>query len=273
MEEAKNLNKDGFRVAVLASGSTGNLTYIETPKRRILVDCGLSGKKAQELLASVGRRMEDVDSILVTHEHRDHTHGVGVLARRFNLDVYANEKTWKAMAPIVGDIPLDQCHLIEPGEMQVFSDIDVMSFSVSHDAVDPQFYAFQKDKKRFVLLTDTGYVSDRLRGLLRGADAYLIESNHDMELLRLGPYPWSLKQRILSDEGHLSNVDGAEAVAEMITDKTKAVYLGHLSQKNNMKQLAYDTAYQILDEKDLGPNQAFQLLGTDPDKAQDFLDL
>lgn len=265
--------EDGFRLAILASGSTGNMTYIETPKRRILVDCGLSGKKAEALLASVGRRMEDVDSILVTHEHQDHTKGVGVLARRYHLSVYANEKTWQAMTPIVGEIPSDQRQLIEPGELQTFSDIDVLSFNVSHDAADPQFYAFQKDNRRFVLLTDTGYVSDRMRGLLRGADAYLIESNHDTDLLRQGPYPWSLKQRILSDEGHLSNQDGAEAVAEMLTDKTKAVYLGHLSQKTNNKQLAYKTAFHLLEQKDLGPNQAFQLLETDPYEAQPFLEL
>lgn len=267
------MENKGFNISVLASGSSGNATFIETPKRKILVDCGLTGKKTAQLMTSIGRDLHDVDTLLVTHEHRDHTKGVGILARKYHLDVYANEATWQAMMPIVGNIPTAQQHIIEPGELKTFSDIDVMSFNVSHDAANPQFYAFQKDGKQFVILTDTGYVSDKLRHLLKNASAYLIESNHDLELLRMGPYPWSLKQRILSDEGHLSNNDGALAVSEMIGDHTKQIYLGHLSHENNMKQIAYETAFQIMEEADIGPGQAFNLFVSDPDIAQPLLHL
>ncbi len=263
----------GFKISVLASGSSGNATYIETPKRKMIVDCGLSGKKMVELMASIGRNLADVDTLFVTHEHRDHTHGVGVLARKYKMNVYANEATWQAMDRIVGKIPIEQKHIIEPDELKTFSDIDVQTFKVSHDAANPQFYAFQKDQKQFVILTDTGYVSERLRAQLRGADGYLIESNHDLELLRMGPYPWSLKQRILSDEGHLSNNDGALAVSEMLSDKTKHVFLGHLSKETNMKQIAYDTAFQIMVEKGLAPNQHFALHHTEPYAAQPLIDI
>ncbi len=259
-----------FRVSMLASGSSGNCTYIETPERKILVDCGLSGKKIQQLMAGIGRDLADVDSILVTHEHRDHVHGLGVLARKYDIDIYANEATWRAMPDAVGKIKVEQKHIFEMGEVMTLGDVDIQSFGVSHDAAAPQFYSFHYENKQFAMLTDTGYVSDRLRALLRNADAYLIESNHDLELLRMGRYPWSLKQRILGDEGHLSNDDGALAVAEMLGDKTKRIYLGHLSRDNNIKQLAHETAVGILGSKGLGVNEAFHVYDTDPDQPTEL---
>ncbi len=254
----------GFKFSLLASGSSGNATYIETPQRKILVDCGLSGKAMEALMAKLGRNLSDVDTILVTHEHSDHIHGVGVLARKYKMDVYANHETWQAMEGKIGKLATEQKHIFELGQMQTFGDLDVISYGVSHDAANPQFYAFQKDQKQFVMLTDTGYVSDRLRGLLKNADAYLIESNHDLEMLRMGGYSWSLKQRILGDKGHLSNDDGALATAEMVGDKTRRVFLGHLSRDNNMKTIAYDTAHAILRDKDCGLDENFSLYHTDP---------
>ncbi len=255
---------------MFASGSSGNCTYIETPKRKILVDCGLSGKKITELMKNINRDISEVDSILITHEHRDHVHGLGVLARKYGMDLFANEETWNAMPESIGKIKTEQKNIFEMGQVMTFGDIDVVSFGVSHDAAAPQFYSFQYEGKQFVMLTDTGYVSDRLRGLLKNADAYLIESNHDLELLRMGRYPWSLKQRILGDEGHLSNDDGALAVAEMLGDRTKRIYLGHLSRDNNIKQLARETAEGIFRVKDLGINKDFFIYDTDPSMATEL---
>ncbi|SFH64508.1 MBL fold metallo-hydrolase [Pisciglobus halotolerans] len=255
----------GLNISILASGSSGNVTYIESAKQRILVDCGLSGKKVTALMNQIGRDPADLDGILVTHEHRDHVHGVGVLARKYKLDVYANEKTWQAMDHIVGNIAVEQKHIFEMGKTMAIGDIDVESFGVSHDAVAPQFYNFHKDGKSFVILTDTGYVSDRMRGIVTNADAYLFESNHDLEMLRMGRYPWSLKQRILGDKGHLSNEDGALALTEVIGDATKRIFLGHLSKDNNMKELAHLTADNILREKELGVDEVFTINDTDPD--------
>ncbi|MER2063929.1 MAG: MBL fold metallo-hydrolase, partial [Alkalibacterium sp.] len=163
--------QSGLRVSVLASGSTGNITYVETDQTKVLVDCGFSGKKAVELLTKIGRRPEDLDAILVTHEHSDHIKGVGILARKYDLDIYANEKTWQAMEPKLGKLKVDQKHHFSKEKTLTLGDIDVSSFGVSHDAIDPQFYTFQKNNKRFVMLTDTGYVSDRMRGLVKDADA------------------------------------------------------------------------------------------------------
>ena len=260
-----NMSESSFLVSLLASGSSGNATYIETPQRKILVDCGLTGKAIAAQMEKIGRSVADIDTILVTHEHVDHIKGIGVLARKYGMDIYANEKTWKALErKNIGVIKQEQKHLFEPGVTKTFGDIDVVSFSVSHDAASPQFYAFQKDQKQFVMLTDTGYVSEKLRKLLYNADAYLRESNHDVDMLRMGNYAWHLKQRILSDKGHLSNEDGALAMCEMLGDKTKRIYLGHLSQDNNLKELAYQTAESILLQHDCGIHDTFEVYHTDP---------
>lgn len=259
---------DDLQISVLASGSSGNATYIETPTTKLLVDCGLTGKKTTELMRQIDRDPKDLNGILVTHEHTDHIHGVGVMSRKYDLDIYANEKTWKAMSPKLGKIKTEHKFLFNSKELKTIGDIDILSFGVSHDAVDPQFYTFQKNNKQFVILTDTGYVSDRMRAALKNADAYLIESNHDVGMLRMGAYPWNLKQRILSDKGHLSNEDGALALVDLIGDKTKRVYLGHLSRKNNLKEIARETFKEVLLQKDMGVGEDFFLYDTDPDEAQ-----
>lgn len=260
---------DGFKYSILASGSTGNCFYLETDKKKILVDAGLTGKKIEGLLADIGRRAEDLDAIFITHEHIDHIKGVGVLARKYGLDLYANQETWQAMEAknMLGKLANEQKHLFAMDELKTFGDLDIASFGVSHDAVAPQFYRFIKDGKSFVILTDTGYVSDRMAGMIDNADAYLIESNHDIEILRAGSYPWKTKQRILSDLGHLCNEDGAQAMIRSLGNKTKKIYLGHLSQENNIKELAHMTMVNSLAQADLAVGSDFQVYDTAPDMA------
>lgn len=260
-----------LRFAILASGSSGNCTYVETDNQRILIDAGLSGKKIHELIKQIDRDLSKVDAIFVTHEHKDHIHGVGVLSRKYNIPIYANRQTWLAMEKQIGAIALENKKYIEPEQMMSMGDIDVLSYNVSHDAAQPQFYAFQKGDKQFVMLTDTGYVSNRLKSQLRNASAYLIESNHEIEMLRYGQYPWSLKQRILSDKGHLSNEAGTNAMIEMIGDQTKEIYLGHLSRDNNTKELAMSTMFNSMSAKDMRVNEDFTLHMTDPAQSTKLL--
>lgn len=264
-----NLSQEGFSYSILASGSTGNSFYLETTKKKILVDAGLTGKKITSLLAEINRKPEELDAIFITHEHSDHVKGVGVLARKYGLDIYANEKTWDIMdcKNLIGKIDQDHRYTFEKGKMMTLGDLDIESFGVSHDAVDPQFYRFMKDGKSFVMLTDTGYVSDRLSGLIENADGYLIESNHDIEILRSGAYPWHLKQRILSDKGHLSNEDGAATMIQTIGHKTKKIYLGHLSKENNIKELAHLTMQNNLLQADFAVGHDFTIYDTSPDTA------
>ncbi|HFU4025556.1 TPA: MBL fold metallo-hydrolase [Streptococcus suis] len=261
------MSEKGFQYSILASGSSGNCFYLETPKKKILVDAGLSGKKITSLLAEIDRKPEDIDAILVTHEHSDHIHGIGVLARKYGMDIYANELTWQAMDSKLGKIDVAQKHIFELGATKTFGDLDIESFGVSHDAASPQFYRFMKDDKSFVMLTDTGYVSDRMVGIVENADAYLIESNHDVEILRAGSYSWNLKQRILSDKGHLCNEDGADAMIRSLGNRTKKIYLGHLSKENNIKELAHMTMVNQLAQADLAVGTDFQVYDTSPDSA------
>lgn len=257
----------GLKVSILASGSTGNSLFVSSGKKKILVDAGLSGKKITQLLNSIGEDPKNLDAILVTHEHRDHIHGVGVLARKYKMDVYANEKTWEAMAPLIGKVDNSQKQIFPMGKTLTIGDVDIESFGVSHDAIAPQFYQVHKDNKAFVMLTDTGYCSDHVRGIIKNADAYLVESNHDLEMLRMGAYPWSLKQRILGDKGHLSNDDGALVMTDVLGNKTKRIYLGHLSKENNLKEIAHLTMENVLKEHDLGVNYDFKVYDTDPEEA------
>ncbi len=269
-EEKRQSAADAMKISILASGSTGNVTYIETPQHKVLVDAGLSGIRIERLMNSIGRTLKDVDSIFVSHEHSDHCKGVGVLARRYGMDVYANAKTWAAMAHKVGEIPIAQKHIFATDETLSLGDLDVESFGVSHDAADPQFYALHHNDHSLVVLTDTGYVSDYVAGTIQNADAYLVECNHDPEMLRMGPYPWSLKQRIIGDTGHLSNAEGADALMQVLGDRTKRIYLGHRSQHNNLRELAHGTVHDLLLAHDYAVDHDFQLYDTEPDKATEL---
>lgn len=250
--------------SVLASGSTGNALYVGTEKEKLLVDAGLSGKAMDALFQQIDVNIRDLSGILVTHEHSDHIKGLGILARKYNLPIYANEKTWKAMEHLIGNVPSAQKFVFSVGETKTFGDIDVEAFGVSHDAAEPMFYTFHHSGRKLALITDTGYVSDRMKGVIKGANAFVFESNHDVEMLRMGRYPWSVKRRILSDVGHVSNEDAALAMADVITDETKHIYLAHLSLDNNMKELARMSVTQVLESKDLAVGDAFEVHDTDP---------
>ncbi len=250
--------------SILASGSSGNAVFIGTDKIKLLVDAGLSGKQMDQLFQKVSVNPRDLSGILVTHEHSDHIKGVGILSRKYDLPIYANTKTWKAMEPLIGSIPVERKFIFETGQVQSFQDIEVESFGVSHDAAEPMFYVFHYGQKKLVIITDTGYVSDRMKGIIKNADVYVFESNHDVEMLRMCRYPWSIKRRILSDVGHVSNEDAALAMAEVVGDRTNSIYLAHLSQDNNMKDLARMSVQQTLESKNTGVGHRFKLLDTDP---------
>lgn len=253
-----------LKFSVLASGSTGNAIFVETDQHSFLVDAGFSGKQMESLFQQIDRSPKDLDGILVTHEHSDHIKGVGILSRKYKLPIYANQKTWKAMERAIGDIPTDLKFEFPMETVKAFGDLDIESFGVSHDAAEPMFYIFHHQGKKFVIITDTGYVSNRMIGTIKNADYYIFESNHDVEMLRMGKYPWSLKRRILSDVGHVSNEDAALAMSECIGDQTKGIYLAHLSKDNNMKELARMSVTQVLEKKGFIVGEQFSLYDTDP---------
>ncbi|MGE7666370.1 MBL fold metallo-hydrolase [Ureibacillus composti] len=255
-----------MRFSVLASGSSGNAIYVENDEHAFLVDVGLSGKKMEQLFSKIDRDMKKLSGILVTHEHSDHIKGLGVVARKYKVPIYANEKTWKAMDGHIGNIPEDQRFLFNMETVQSFGSIDIQSFAVSHDAADPMFYAFHENNRKLVLITDTGYVSDRMKGHIRGADSYVFESNHDIGMLQMGRYPWSIKRRILSDVGHVSNEDAAVAMSEVVFEKPTQIYLSHLSKDNNMKDLARMTVEQTLQSCGIIAGEFVHLHDTDAEE-------
>lgn len=253
-----------LQFSVLASGSTGNAIFVETEDHSFLIDAGLSGKQMEALFQQIDRDMGKLSGLLVTHEHSDHIKGVGVLARKYKLPVYANEKTWQAMDGLIGQVPVEQKFTFNMESIKTFGSLEIESFGVSHDAADPMFYCFHQGDKKIVIITDTGYVSDRMKGVISNADAYVFESNHDVQMLRMGRYPWSIKRRILSDVGHVSNEDAALAMSEVAGDRTKRIYLAHLSQDNNIKELARMSVTQTLESRGIIVGEQFNLYDTDP---------
>ncbi|KMY46225.1 metallohydrolase [Bacillus sp. FJAT-27916] len=262
-----------MQFSVLASGSTGNSLYVECGGNSFLVDAGLSGKKMVELLGKINKKPEDLSGIFVTHEHSDHIKGLGIMARKYQLPIYANANTWKAMEGLIGEIPTEQKFEFGMETVKTFGELDVESFGVSHDAAEPMFYVFHHGDKKLVTITDTGYVSDRMKGIIHNADMYIFESNHDVGMLRMGRYPWSVKRRILSDVGHVCNEDAAIAMSEVAGDRTKRFYLAHLSKDNNMKDLAQMSVAQTLETKGIRVGEQFSLYDTDPNEPTELIEL
>jgi phosphoribosyl 1,2-cyclic phosphodiesterase len=256
-----------LRYSVLASGSTGNATYVCTDKTRLLVDAGLTGKQMEQLFQTIGEDPRQLDAILVTHEHSDHIKGLGVFARRYHIPIYANAKTWQEIDRLCGKIDTELKFHFERNEQKCFADLEVISYGVSHDAVEPMAFCFHHGNKKLSLSTDMGYVSEKIKGTLVDSDVIIFEANHDIEMLRMSRYPWNIKRRILSDTGHLSNEAAGEALADMINDRTKKVYLAHLSQDNNMIDLARMTVTQILEQRGIAVSEGeLTLHDTYPDK-------
>ncbi|MBH5319365.1 MBL fold metallo-hydrolase [Paenibacillus sp. GSMTC-2017] len=237
----------GLRFTVLASGSTGNATIVQGSEKTVLVDAGLSMKKLDELMRERGISGHDLDALFVTHEHSDHIKGLGAFARKYELPIYANEATWGAMERHVGTIAPEKQVIMETGEQLSFGPMYVQSYPISHDAAEPVGYCFEEQGEKLSLATDLGYVSEKVKRQIIDSDVLVLESNHDTEMLRMGRYPWNIKRRILSDVGHLSNVAAGEALIELMTDRTKRVYLAHLSLDHNQMDLAMLTVNSILE--------------------------
>lgn len=233
----------------LFSGSSGNSIYIASQKTKILIDCGVSGKKIAASLANIGIDASEIDAIVITHEHRDHSHAVGIMSRRYDIPIYANERTWHGMINDIGKVKEENIKYIRTDQEFCIQDICVHPFEIPHDAAEPVGYNFYINQAKITLATDIGHVNERLVNCLEGSDMILLESNHDIEMLKCGSYPYYLKQRILGDRGHLSNEMAGELVAHLAQKGTSRFLLGHLSKENNFPQLAYQTVYNALESR------------------------
>lgn len=248
-ERSSDHGETEMRICSLYSGSSGNSIFVASDNTRLLVEAGLSAKKITEALCSIGENPSDIDAVLVSHEHSDHIKGAGIMSRRFNLPIYASEGTWKAMENMIGPVPESNRKVFSSYVPFNIGDITVTPFPIPHDASEPVGYSFSSAGRKVTIATDIGHISMELLRNFEDSDILLLESNHDLEMLKVGPYPWPLKKRIAGDHGHLSNDVAGEVVAYMAERGTKRFLLGHLSKENNFPELAYQTVYNVLCQK------------------------
>lgn len=263
----------GIRFSVLASGSTGNAMVVQTEDAAVLIDAGLSAKKVEQLLKERGVDAKELDAILVTHEHSDHVKGLGALSRKYDLPIYANEKTWDELERHVGEIAESNRCVMDTGEIRDFGTLQVQSYGISHDAAEPVGYCFYQGEQKLSLATDLGYMSSRVKEQIQDSDVLVLESNHDIEMLRMGKYPWNIKRRIMSDTGHLSNEAAGTGLVDVMTSKTKRVYLAHLSRDHNLMDLARLTVNSMVEDRLEPDDHRARLMDTYFDRATEWDDL
>lgn len=231
-----------MRFCPFASGSSGNCIYTGSDSTHVLIDVGISGKKVDAALNGAGLTGNDISGILITHEHADHISGLGVIARKYGIPIYATARTIDAIEndKSVGIIDHSLFNAVKPDNKFFIGDLCINPMKISHDAADPVAYRVSSERKHVAVCTDLGVYTDYTIDCLKNQDVLLLEANHDIKMLQVGPYPYQLKQRILSDRGHLSNEASGRLLASILHDGTKRVFLGHLSKENNMPELAYE---------------------------------
>lgn len=242
-----------FYLCPIASGSSGNCTYLHADNERLLIDVGVSGKRVTEGLNELNIDPQTIKGILITHEHSDHIKGVGIISRKYDLPIYATEITWERMRSenMLGKVAEHNQIIMQKDEPLVFGELVVTPYSIYHDAVDPVGYVFEYQNKKMVLATDMGKVDRKVVERFYGADGILLEFNHDINMVEVGSYPYYLKQRILGDQGHLCNELAAKVLAHIYHPNLKWAILGHLSNENNIPDLAYLSAKNALMEKNI----------------------
>ncbi len=237
------------KLCSIASGSSGNCIYIGDSRTGFLIDAGISCKAILESLKNIGICTNTIKALLVTHEHSDHIKSVGALSRKLDIPIYANTKTWEAMDGSLGKVKSENIKIFQTGgEFEIY-DVLIRPFHIPHDAFEPVGFSFSMEGVKLGFATDLGYFSHEVEEALKGSDFVMLESNHDVEMLKAGKYPYFLKRRIMGERGHLSNEAAGYAACELVDSGISSIMLGHLSRENNFPQLAYETVKGIMEEK------------------------
>jgi len=251
------------KISVLATSSSGNCTFVGTDSTRILIDAGLTRRDTLERMARIGEHPEKLDAILITHEHSDHVSGLPVLLRKWKIPVYSTHLT----APTVDfDGVEPRLETFQAGTKFTIGDIDITSFTIPHDAVDPVGYTVESQGIKFGLAMDLGYMPDSVKYHLRGCHMMVLESNHDLEMLKVGPYPWSVKQRVMGRKGHLSNDIVSQFILEDLDTTVETLLLGHLSEHNNHPAIVSLVASQALERR----GRSTKLVVAEPRRQSDI---
>ncbi len=248
-----------MKITGLFSGSSGNCILFENDGLKLLIDAGMSGSSIFGALDELGVSPKEIDGILLTHEHDDHTKGVGILSRKLDIPVYANEKTMLASLSKLGKMKEKNMITFETAKPFEIMGTKIIPFSVNHDAKDPVGYSFYDGKSKVSIATDTGMITADIFENLKGSECVFVESNHDIQMLKNGPYPMPLKKRILGESGHLSNVSCGELCRELINSGTEKIILGHLSRHNNTPLLALNTVTDTLKNAGMKKNEDYTL--------------
>lgn len=244
----------------LYSGSSGNSMFVGTDKAKILIDAGLPGKKIDAALQEINQDPKELNGIFITHEHSDHIKGIGVLSRKYDIPIYANSETWSAMEGSIGKVKEHNIKVIDKRSVTEINDMNVKAFNIPHDAVAPMGYTVNSGQKSISVATDFGTFTKEIYDNIKESEVILLESNHDINMLKFGPYPYQLKRRILSEIGHLSNDDCGSAIVELCKCyRNKKIILGHLSNTNNQPDLAYQTVLNVLNENGIKQKQDIML--------------
>ena len=241
-----------MRMMTIASGSSGNCIYVGSDNTHILIDSGISRKRIMEGLATAGLSLKDISAIFVTHEHSDHIKGLDVISRKDEIPVYATRGTIQGIlgSGIMKDSRTELFNEVSAGIDVFINDLSVRPFTISHDANEPVAYTVSNSGKKIGIATDLGFYDDYTVENLKGSDVLLVEANHDVNLLQVGSYPYYLKQRILSNRGHLSNEASGRLIDSVLNDRIKHIFLGHLSKENNYDKLAFETVRLEIDMSD-----------------------
>lgn len=249
-----------MRLCSIASGSSGNCIYVGSETTHLLVDVGISGKRTECGLNTLGITGKELDGILITHEHADHISGLGVMARKYGIPVYATVGTINAIreSSSIGKLDSSLFREVKEDEKLTIKDLTVNPMRISHDAAQPVAYRISYGNKKIGICTDLGVYNDYTVECLKGMDALLLEANHDVKMLQVGPYPYYLKQRILGDKGHLSNENSGRLLSRILHDGLENIILGHLSKENNLPELAYEAVRMEI------------TMGDNPYNANDF---
>lgn len=235
-----------IKFTTLASGSDGNSVYIGTENTKILIDVGISGNKMENILSDINVSLDEIDAIFITHEHSDHISGVGVLARKYDIPIYATEGTWDSMPKKVGKIY--NKNILYKDENIILNDIKIKPFGMPHDAKDPVCYSVIHKNVKICIATDMGHITKNMIENIRHSDALVIESNHNVDMVKNSNYPNFLKERILGKYGHISNETCGKLLSCVMNDKLKNIFLSHISKENNTPDLAYLTVATTLEE-------------------------
>lgn len=233
------------KLCTLVSGSSGNSVFLSHNGTNVLIDCGISGKQAAICLSEINIEPSSIDYILVTHEHSDHTQGVGILSRRFDIPVVASKGTWNGM--LIGNVAPKNMIAFENNCQMDIGGIGVTPFDIPHDASQPTGYRFDLGEKCVAVATDIGHINDSVKASISGCEAVILEANYDADMLENGPYPYYLKCRIGGQHGHLCNDDAGELAAHLVKCGTKTIMLGHLSKENNSERVAFCTVEKALE--------------------------